>query len=65
LPKLDSYTKTKFEEAIAMHYFVTGTSFQRFEEENLAIAIRHFVQMQCYRRGRSLPGNCWRRRAAA
>jgi hypothetical protein len=40
LPKLDAYTKTKFEEAIAMHYFITGTSFQRIEEENLSIAIR-------------------------
>ena len=40
LPKLDAYTKAKFEQAIAMHYFTTGTSFQRINEENLAIAVK-------------------------
>jgi hypothetical protein len=40
LPKLDAYSKSKIEQAVAMYYFITGISFQRIEEENLAIAIR-------------------------
>ncbi|KAH6572359.1 hypothetical protein BASA60_006673 [Batrachochytrium salamandrivorans] len=31
---------TKIEEALAMHYYLTGTAFSRIEEENLLSAFR-------------------------
>ena len=40
LPKLDAYLKFKFEQAIAIHYYITGTSFQRIEEKNLMTALK-------------------------
>nr|XP_032824721.1 uncharacterized protein LOC116950771 [Petromyzon marinus] len=40
IPKLNERTKEKFKQAIAMHYFVLGTSFQQVEEENLMIAVK-------------------------
>ncbi len=39
LPRTSTQVKSKFQELMAMHYFVTGTSFQRIEEENLSKAI--------------------------
>ena len=40
LPKMNASTKERFEQAIAMHYYTTGTSFKRIEEPNLAVAIK-------------------------
>jgi hypothetical protein len=40
LPKLSGSSIAKFEEAIAMHYYVTGTSFARIEENNLLAALK-------------------------
>ena len=39
LPPMTNRTQDMFEEAIALHYYVTGTSFQRVEEKNLARAV--------------------------
>ncbi|KAH9274446.1 hypothetical protein BASA83_003077 [Batrachochytrium salamandrivorans] len=40
LPKLMKRDLTKIEEALAMHYYLTGTAFSRIEEENLLSAFR-------------------------
>lgn len=40
LPPISARQQAEFEDAIALHYYVTGTSFQRIEECNLAKAIR-------------------------
>lgn len=40
LPKMDATSKAKLEQAIAMHYYLTTSSFQQIEEENLAIALK-------------------------
>jgi len=39
LPPMSSRTQDTFQEAIALHYYLTGTSFQRIEEKNLARAV--------------------------
>jgi hypothetical protein len=40
VPSIDRKTKAKFQELIALHYYLTGTSFQRIEDPNLAKAIQ-------------------------
>ncbi|KAH6591400.1 hypothetical protein BASA61_004910, partial [Batrachochytrium salamandrivorans] len=40
LPKLMKRDLAKIEEALAMHYYLTGTAFSRIEEENLLSAFR-------------------------
>ncbi|KAI2498263.1 transposase [Fragilaria crotonensis] len=40
LPKINALTKERFEQAISMHYYVTGASFKRIEEPNLAAAMK-------------------------
>jgi hypothetical protein len=40
LPKLTKAAQAKFEQCIAMHYYITGTSFVRVEEEHLAMAMK-------------------------
>jgi hypothetical protein len=37
---MDAAAKEKFEQAIAVHYYLTTSSFQRIEEENPAIALK-------------------------
>jgi hypothetical protein len=40
LPKLNAATQDRFDEAMVMNYYVTGTSFSRIEDEHLAAAIK-------------------------
>jgi hypothetical protein len=40
LPQVSPKTKKKFHERIALHYYLTGTSFQRIEEPTLASALQ-------------------------
>ena len=39
VPPVDRRTKDKFQEHIALHYYITGTPFQRIEDDNLVQAI--------------------------
>jgi hypothetical protein len=40
LPKLTKAAQANFEQCIAMHYYITGTSFIHVEEEHLAMAMK-------------------------
>jgi hypothetical protein len=40
LPQVDAATKMKFQKMIAYHYYCTGTSFQRVEDQNLVQAVK-------------------------
>ena len=40
LPKLSPAAQQAFDQHMAMHYYVTGTSFQRVEECNLLKAVK-------------------------
>lgn len=39
LPPMSTKLKNQFQETIALHYYMTGTAFQRIEEKNLTTAI--------------------------
>jgi hypothetical protein len=40
VPPVSATTKAKFQQLIALHYYLTGTSFQRIEEASLSNAIQ-------------------------
>jgi hypothetical protein len=40
LPAMSAKLNTEFQETMALHYYITGTAFQRIEDENLVKAIK-------------------------
>ena len=40
LPRLKQYELKQIEDSLAMHFYITGTSFQRVEEKHLLFAFK-------------------------
>jgi preprotein translocase subunit SecD len=57
-PKVDKATKERFQKHFAMHYYVTGTSFQRIEDPNLREAIKVLRPEACYSTAKNYAAHC-------